>query len=46
MTTEIHGIGEMLIVTTKATLSGDVGSTSFRGTFAYTRVWRESDSNW
>ncbi|RKF38435.1 nuclear transport factor 2 family protein [Paraburkholderia fungorum] len=44
--TRIHRIGEMIAVTTKATLSGHFGPTPFDGTFAYTRLWRQSGAYW
>ncbi|EDZ99151.1 conserved hypothetical protein [Burkholderia sp. H160] len=43
---QIHRIGEMIMVTTKATLAGHFGSTPFDGEFAYTRLWRQSGANW
>lgn len=44
--TRIHPIGEMIAVTTKAILNGHFESTPFDGTFAYTRLWRQSDGCW
>ncbi len=44
--TQIHRIGEMILVTTKATLAGQFGSTPFDGPFAYTRLWRQSGIRW
>lgn len=44
--TRIHRIGEMIAVTTKATLSGHFGPIPFDGTFAYTRLWRQSGADW
>ncbi len=44
--TQVHRIGEMILTTTKATLAGHFGSTSFNGAFAYTRLWRQSGAVW
>ena len=43
---QIHRIGEIIVVTTKATLAGHFGSTPFDGEFAYTRLWRQSGATW
>lgn len=44
--TQIRCFGEMVVVTTKATLSGHYDSVSFDGTFAYTRLWKRSGLQW
>lgn len=44
--TQIHRVGEMILVTTKATLTGQFGSTPFDGLCAYTRLWRQSGVHW
>jgi ketosteroid isomerase-like protein len=44
--TQIHRIGELILTTTKATLSGHFISTPFDGVFAYTRLWRQSGAHW
>jgi ketosteroid isomerase-like protein len=44
--TQFHRIGEMMAVTTKATLTGQFGSTPFHGAFAYTRLWRQFGVHW
>lgn len=44
--TAVHRIGEMILVTTKATLAGRFGATPFDGEFAYTRLWRQSGAVW
>ncbi|KVV36146.1 DUF4440 domain-containing protein [Burkholderia ubonensis] len=44
--TAVHRIGEMILVTTKATLAGRFGAMPFDGEFAYTRLWRQSDAVW
>ncbi|KVN96135.1 nuclear transport factor 2 family protein [Burkholderia ubonensis] len=36
--TAVHRIGEMILVTAKATLAGRFGATPFDGEFAYTRL--------
>ncbi|GAB2914480.1 hypothetical protein GCM10027093_61270 [Paraburkholderia jirisanensis] len=41
--TQIHRLGELILTTTKAELAGRFGATPFDGTFAYTRLWRQSD---
>jgi ketosteroid isomerase-like protein len=41
-----HRIGEMILTTTKAVLAGHFGSTPFSGSFAYTRLWRQSGARW
>lgn len=44
--TRIHPVGEMVAVTTKAILKGYFESIPFGGTFAYTRLWRQSGASW
>jgi ketosteroid isomerase-like protein len=44
--TQSHRIGEMILTTTKAVLAGRFGSMSFSGSFAYTRLWRQSGARW
>jgi ketosteroid isomerase-like protein len=44
--TQIRCIGEMVVVTTKATLSGHYDSVFFDGAFAYTRLWKRSGMHW
>lgn len=44
--TQIHRLGELIVVTTKAALAGHFGSTPFDGAFAYTRLWRRSGAKW
>jgi hypothetical protein len=43
---QIHRVGAMILVTTKATIAGRFGTTSFHGLFAYTRLWRQSGVHW
>ncbi|MCJ2186520.1 nuclear transport factor 2 family protein [Novosphingobium beihaiensis] len=42
----IHPLGEIVIATTKAELEATFGGDAVSGTFAYTRVWRESANGW
>lgn len=44
--TQAHAIGEMILTTTKATLVGYFGAMAIHGTFAYTRLWRQSGARW
>ncbi|MGG1949170.1 nuclear transport factor 2 family protein [Trinickia sp. NRRL B-1857] len=44
--TEIHAIGALIWVTTKAKLAGSYASSPFDGDFAYSRLWRESGAGW
>lgn len=44
--TQAHAIGEMILITTKATLVGYFGAMTVAGTFAYTRLWRQSGARW
>lgn len=44
--TQIHRVGELIAVTTKAKLAGQFGSMPVGGAFAYTRLWRQSGANW
>jgi ketosteroid isomerase-like protein len=44
--TQAHRIGDMILTTTKALLAGHFGSTSFSGSFAYTRLWRQAGARW
>ncbi|MGU7775916.1 nuclear transport factor 2 family protein [Burkholderia sp. MR1-5-21] len=44
--TRAHAIGEMVLVTTKATLAGHFDAAAFAGSFAYTRLWRQSGTTW
>lgn len=44
--TAAHAIGDMILVTTRATLAGQFDSMTFDGTFAYTRLWRRSGNSW
>jgi ketosteroid isomerase-like protein len=44
--TALHRIGELICVTTRARLSGAFADKPFSGTFAYTRLWRESGTGW
>ncbi|KVT17555.1 DUF4440 domain-containing protein [Burkholderia sp. MSMB1078WGS] len=39
-------IDGMILTTTRATLAGHFDGTAFAGTFAYTRLWRRSGTNW
>ncbi|WP_175933163.1 MULTISPECIES: nuclear transport factor 2 family protein [unclassified Burkholderia] len=39
-------IDEMILTTTRATLSGHFDGAAFAGTFAYTRLWRRSGASW
>ncbi|WP_080380747.1 nuclear transport factor 2 family protein [Burkholderia pseudomallei] len=41
-----HAIGEMILTTTKARLVGYFGAVAIGGTFAYTRLWRQSGARW
>ncbi|HEY1942150.1 MAG TPA: nuclear transport factor 2 family protein [Roseiarcus sp.] len=43
---QTHRLGPMILVTTKADLSGQFGDFPIGGTFAYTRLWRQSGSRW
>lgn len=42
----VHQIGDMVLVTTKATLAGTFGERSIDGMFAYTRLWSRSSGQW
>ncbi|ACR28891.1 nuclear transport factor 2 family protein [Burkholderia glumae] len=44
--TQAHAVGEMILTTTKATLVGHFGAMAIDGTFAYTRLWRQSGTRW
>jgi len=44
--TQAHAIGEMILTTTKATLVGHFSAMAIDGTFAYTRLWRQSGARW
>jgi ketosteroid isomerase-like protein len=44
--TRVHHLGDLIVVTTKASLRGRYGSTPFEGTFVYTRLWRQSGAHW
>jgi ketosteroid isomerase-like protein len=44
--TQAHAVGEMILITTKATLVGYFGAMAIDGTFAYTRLWRQSGARW
>ena len=39
-------IGDMVLVTTKATLAGRFADAVIDGRYAYTRLWRETGSGW
>ena len=44
--TQAHAIGEMILTTTRATLAGAFAGQPIDGTFAYTRLWRQSGERW
>ncbi|WP_396333475.1 nuclear transport factor 2 family protein [Burkholderia anthina] len=44
--TRADAIGELILTTTRAMLAGRFDGTVFSGTFAYTRLWRRSESSW
>ena len=44
--TRAHTLGEMILITTKASLLGYFGTVAIDGTFAYTRLWRQSGKRW
>ena len=44
--THAYEIGEMILTTTKATLSGHFGAIVIDGMFAYTRLWRRLGAHW
>lgn len=44
--TVVRTAGELIVVATKARLSGEFAGAAFAGTFAYTRIWRPSRLGW
>lgn len=44
--TALHGMGAMMLVTTKTNLVGRFGEAPIAGVFAYTRLWSRSGDGW
>lgn len=42
----LHRLGENVLVTTKADLSGTFAGASIDGTYAYTRLWSQASGQW
>lgn len=41
-----HAIGGMILVTTKARLTGTFDATTIDGLYCYTRLWRQCGTGW